>query len=65
MNPIAKARSPIRCEARGADRCRVTFDATVAIEVIGVGGLLESTGEKSTRRSWTNFMAGFGKSLQR
>jgi hypothetical protein len=55
----SKISGTVRCEPLGADRCRVTFAATIDIKMIGLSGIIESTGEKSTRASWTNFMTAF------
>ncbi len=55
----SKIGGTIHCEPLGSNRCRVTFAATIDIKMIGVSGVLEATGEKSTRASWTNFMAAF------
>jgi hypothetical protein len=55
----SKISGTIHCEPLGADRCRVTFAATIDIKMIGLSGILESTGEKSTRASWKNFMTAF------
>ena len=55
----SKISGAIHCEPLGSDRCRVTFAATIVIKMIGLSGILESTGEKSTRASWTDFMAAF------
>ncbi len=59
----SKISGTIQCEPLGADRCRVTFAATINIKVIGLSGIIESTGEKSTRASWTDFMTAFESGL--
>ncbi len=55
----SKIGGTIHCEPIGTDRCRVIFTATIDIKIIGLSGVIESTGEKSTRASWTNFMTAF------
>jgi hypothetical protein len=55
----SKIGGTVHCEPLGSDRCRVTFAATIDIKMIGLSGILESTGEKSTRASWTTFMTAF------
>ncbi len=35
--------------------CRTKFEATIEVKMLGLGGLVESTGEKSIRASWTKF----------
>jgi hypothetical protein len=35
--------------------CRTKFEATLEVKMLGLGGLVESTGEKSIRTSWTKF----------
>jgi hypothetical protein len=57
----SKIGGTIHCESVGASRCRVDFNATIDIKMIGLSGILEATGEKSTRASWTTFMTAFAK----
>jgi hypothetical protein len=52
----SRIQGTIRAEPLGADRCRVVFQATIEIKLLGLGGVMESTGEKSTRASWSKFM---------
>jgi hypothetical protein len=42
-------------ESLGADRCRTKLDAAIEWRVLGLGGLLESTCEKTMRSSWVKF----------
>lgn len=35
--------------------CRTTFEATIEVKMLGLGGLVESAIEKSIRTSWTRF----------
>jgi hypothetical protein len=46
----------IRVEDLGADRCRTSFEASIEVKMIGLGGVIEATGEKSMRASWTKFV---------
>ena len=42
-------------ESIGADRCRTKLEAAIEWKMLGLGGLLESTCEKSMRSSWQKF----------
>ena len=42
-------------EPLGADRCRTKLEATIEWKMLGLGGLLESTCEKTMRSSWEKF----------
>ncbi len=42
-------------EALGANRCRTRFEATIEVKLLGIGGLIESTGERSLRATWARF----------
>jgi hypothetical protein len=46
----------VRVEDLGANRCRTTFDAAVDIKMLGLGGLIEATAEKTTTATWTKFV---------
>jgi hypothetical protein len=45
----------LRVDGLGAGRCRTTFEATIEVKMIGLGGLVESTCEKTMRASWAKF----------
>jgi hypothetical protein len=55
----SKIGGTMHCEPLGADRSRATFVSILDIKMIGLSGILESTGEKQTRTSWSNFMTAF------
>ena len=42
-------------EAIDANRCRTKLEAAIEWKMLGLGGLLESTCEKSIRSSWQKF----------
>jgi hypothetical protein len=46
----------LRVEDLAADRCRTSFEASIDVKMMGLGGVIEATGEKSMRTTWTKFV---------
>lgn len=42
----------VRCEPLEGDRCRRVVDVIAEAKIFGIGGMLESTTEKSFRKGW-------------
>lgn len=55
----------LRVDAIAQDKCRMTVEATVAVRMLGIGALIEATGERTIRSGWTRTAEYFASRIER